>query len=86
MTSRDSRHHSGPRGGSLLGQGLAHPPDRLCVGFRVPTQSLHVGDEAVDLVERRPFLDRCYLLSEFVEQVQRADVRLVQAVSRLPPR
>ena len=73
------------RGGSLFGQGLAHPPDRVGVGFRVPAQRLHLDDDAVDLVQRRLLLDLREPLGEVVELVQRSDVRLTQPAPRLPP-
>lgn len=72
-------------GGSLFGQGLAYPPDRLRVGSRVAAQCLNLDDDAVDLVERRVLLDLRELLGEVVELVQRADVRLTEAAPRLLP-
>jgi hypothetical protein len=57
------------KGRSMVGQGLADSPDRLRVGFRVPTQSLHLGDDAVDLVERRLLLDRGDLRGQLAELV-----------------
>ena len=72
-------------GGSLFGQRLAHPPDRLRVGFRVPAQRLHLDDDAIDLVDRRLLLDLREPLGEVVELVKRVNVRFTEAAPRLPP-